>query len=260
MKTGICGLCKNSGIIKKSHLLPKSAYKQVRDHPNDGGGSPMLVDMSRHKFGRTDNQVCAHFLCGKCEGVFSQCGEHSVSKLWATHSRFPMLEILDEIVPASENSKRKLFKSTQFDGGVVFALYYFAVSVFWRAIAWPRTNSGVDSCKGFLNSAKISEVVEFLLRKSQVVNDLFLVVDVNTCVEMSGMLSMPARIANLDLTLVVFDVLGLRFMLYVGPDFPFELEKLRLEYGDNILITSSDHSESQFAKRIANYLNENDIE
>ncbi|WLG49089.1 hypothetical protein [Pseudomonas sp. FP1742] len=259
MKAGICGLCKKSGIIKKSHLLPKSAYKQVRDHPSEGGGSPMIVDMARNKFGKTDKQVDAHFLCGNCESVFSKFGEAPVSKIWATHFDFPMLDILNKITPISISTKRKLYKSDQLDGDLARALYYFAVSVVWRAIEWPRTNVGVVSCKGVLNVDQMREVTQFLLGNISVVDDLFIVLDVNTCSEMTGMLSMPARFAA-DLESLLFDVLGLRFMVFVGPGFPLEIETLRTTYDRNLLVTSSDHSESRFAMQIAKYLNENNIQ
>ncbi|WP_162094800.1 hypothetical protein [Pseudomonas chlororaphis] len=260
MKTGICGLCKKNGIIKKSHLLPKSAYKQVRDHKFDGGGSPMLVDMSRKRFGRTDKQVDAHFLCASCEGAFSKYGEAPVSKIWATHSRFPMLDILSELFPVSESAKRKIFKPEQLDSDLASAIYYFAISVIWRAIEWPRDNSGVESCKGVLNASQIFRVTQFLLRKVSVVDDLFIVVDVNTRSEMNGMLSMPARFALADLNSLVFDILGLRFMVFVGPELPLEIEKLRLAYDRSLLIAVSDHSESRFAKKISSFLHENNIQ
>lgn len=260
LKTGICGLCRKSGIIKKSHLLPKSAYKQVRDHPSEGGGSPMIIDMAREKFGKTDKQVVAHFLCGTCESAFSKFGEAPVSKIWATHFGFPMLDYLNELIPVSERVKRKLYEPKQLDGDLVQALYYFAISVVWRAIEWPRTNVGVASCKGVLNARQMFEVTQFLLGNVSVVDDLFIVIDVNTCSEMTGMLSMPAHFGLAELNSLLFDVLGLRFMVFVGPGLPLELEKLRSTYDHNLLITSSDHSESRFAMQIAKYLNENNIQ
>lgn len=260
MKTGICGLCKKSGIIKKSHLLPKSAYKQVRDHPSEGGGSPMIIDMARKKFGKTDKQIDAHFLCGSCESAFSKFGEAPVSKIWATHFGFPMLDNLNELIPVSNSAKRKLYKPDQLDRDLVQALYYFAVSVVWRAIEWPHTNAGVASCKGVLNVHQMFEVTQFLLRNISVVDGFFIVIDVNTCSEMTGILSMPAHFALAGLKSLLFDVLGLRFMVFVGPGFPLELEKLRSTYDRNLLIASSDHSESRFAMQIARYLHENNIQ
>ncbi len=78
---------------KKKPPITKSAYKQVRDHPSEGGGSPMRIDVEGKRFGKTDKQIDAHFLCGACEGLFSRSGEAVVSKIWATHLPFLCLNL-----------------------------------------------------------------------------------------------------------------------------------------------------------------------
>ncbi|WP_207849504.1 MULTISPECIES: hypothetical protein [unclassified Pseudomonas] len=259
MKTGKCGLCGKSRVIKRSHLLPKSAYKQVRDHPSDGGGSPMRIDILGGRFGRTDKQIVADFLCGSCEGAFSRFGEASVSKAWGTHFGFPMLKFSNGLVPVSFSARRKIYASAQLSESLVDALYYFAVSVVWRAVMWPQDNVGVSSCRGAISDRQMHEVVDFLLSGNGRLSDFFVVVDVNTCVEMNGILSLPALISNSDVKTIGFDVLGLRFKVFVGPAFPVELEKLREDVDKYILIVSSDHSQSESAKQVALFFHENNI-
>ena len=259
MKTGVCGLCKKTGIIKKSHLLPKSSYKQVRDPLAEGGGSPMRIDTEGNRFGKTDKQVNAHFLCGACEGLFSRLGETGVSKVWATHFAFPMLEILSRLDPASQNEKRSVYALKEFPADIRNSLFYFAISVVWRASMWPRSNAGVSSCKNIFTPQQLITVEEYLLSGTGSVDNIFVVLDVNRCTEMSGLLSMPARTVSHDVTAIQFDVLGLRFITFIGDRFPREIEDLQSIYDRNFVITSSDHSEGRFAAQLARYLHDYDV-
>ncbi len=220
----------------------------------------MRIDISGGRFGRTDKQIVADFLCGSCEGLFSRFGEATVSKVWGTHFEFPMLNILNKLQSVSFNAKRNMYVSAQLSKELARALYYFAVSIVWRAVSWPLSNAGVSSCKGVVSNQQLSEVVGFLLFGGEGLADFFVVVDVNTCTEMNGILSLPALISSGDLKAISFDVLGLRFMVFIGPDFPAELEKLKKDFGKYLIVASSDHSLSENAKLVARFLHEKNID
>ncbi|MBI6895683.1 hypothetical protein JET64_02560 [Pseudomonas putida] len=260
MRSGICGLCGRAGILKKSHLLPKSAYKQVRDLPSEGGGSPMRIDMRSGKFGRTDRQVDAHFLCSHCENQFSKYGEAVVAKFWATPNCFPLLEILNAAVPADLTHRRSIFTPNHLCEDLSSAIYYFAMSVFWRAVKWPVPVAGISSCRAVLKSSEIEGLEAFLMAPHTPLEGFFLVADVNTLLEMSGLMSLPSRIDSKAIAGMQFEILGIRFMLFVGADLPHELELLKLRFNRYFVIATSDHSESNSTKQIAKFLHDNDID
>lgn len=260
MRTGICGLCGCAAILKKSHLLPKSAYKQVRDLPSEGGRSPMSIDMGSGKFGRTDKQVVAHFLCASCELKFSRYGEAFVAKYWGTHHDFPLLELIMTIRPTDMSVRRKLFVPSQLPDGLSSALYYFAVSVFWRALEWPVQASGIKSCKGVCSGVQLERLKQFLLNPQGCIEGFLLVVDVNTLPEMNGIMSLPARMAMPSITGLQFDCLGIRFMMFAGDSLPEELEFFQQKLNRHFFIVTSDHSESNSAKQIAKFMHENGID
>ncbi len=124
---------------------------------------------------------------------------------------------------------------------------------------WPRPNAGVSSCKNIFTTQQLRNVEEYLLRGTGSVDDVFVVLDVNTCLEMNGLLSMPARTVARDVIAVQFDVLGLRFITFIGEKFPQEIETLRSVYNRYFVVTSSDHSEGRFAAQLARYLHDHDI-
>ncbi len=219
----------------------------------------MRIDVEGKRFGKTDKQIDAHFLCGACEGLFSRSGEAVVSKIWATHFAFPMLESLSRLTPDSRNEKRSVYAVEKFSLDVRNSLVYFAISVVWRASMWPRPNAGVSSCRNIFTTQQLRNVEEYLLRGTGSVDDVFVVLDVNTCLEMNGLLSMPARTVARDVIAVQFDVLGLRFITFIGEKFPQEIETLRSVYNRYFVVTSSDHSEGRFAAQLARYLHDHDI-
>lgn len=219
----------------------------------------MRIDVEGKRLGKTDKQVDAHFLCGACESLFSRYGETEVSKIWATHFAFPMLESLSRLAPDSRNEKRSVYALEKLPVEVCSSLVYFAISVVWRASMWPRPNAGVSSCRDVFTTRQLRNVEEYLLSGVGNIDDVFVVLDVNTCLEMNGLLSMPARIVGHNVTAIQFDVLGLRFITFIGEKFPREIEVLRSAYNRYFVVTSSDHSEGRFAAQLARYLHDHDV-
>ncbi|MBP5119595.1 hypothetical protein HUS85_27550 [Pseudomonas protegens] len=259
LKTGICGLCEGVGIIKKSHLLPKSAYKYLRDLDFDGGSSPLRIDMAMARFGKTDKQVCAYFLCGACEGRFSKLGESLVSKIWAGRSKFLMHDILSDIDPQFISASRLLYSADQISEEISSSLYYFAVSVLWRAVEWPQRLTGVSQCKTVVSDALLKVLAGFLTGSVNRLDDVFVVVDVNSNRELNDFISFPAPTAHKDCKAVQFDILGLRFIMFLGPDLPSEIQRIRAEYHRSLVLSCSDHLQSKNVKMIASFFNEHNV-
>jgi len=216
--------------------------------------------MQSGKFGRTDKQVDAHLLCSKCEHLFSKHGEAIVAKQWGTHHEFPLLERLMIIRPAEISVRRRLFVPNQLPDELSLALYYFAVSVFWRALEWPVPAPGLKSCKGACTGAQLEKLRRFLLNPQGYIEGLLLVADVNTQPEMNGIMSLPALMSLPNINSMQFDLLGIRFMMFVGESLPEELEFLQGRLNRNFIIVMSDHSGSNSAKQVAKFLHDNDID
>jgi len=134
---GVCHLCHKPAILQMSHLLPKAAYRLLRDttvnNPN-----PILV--SKQGAVSTSQQVKQPFLCRTCEDKFSKRGEHWVmSQCARSNNCFPLREALQTTRPlASENDFYAYALETVAKRHISDCIY-FAASVFWRAAAapWP---------------------------------------------------------------------------------------------------------------------------
>lgn len=220
----------------------------------------MSINLESGRFGRTDRQVVAHFLCSNCELLFSKNGEAIVAKHWGTHHQFPLLELLLAIRPAEMSVRRRLFVPKQLPDDLSLALYYFAVSVFWRALKWPVHAPGISSCKGACSVLQLERLERFLLNPQGYIEDILLVADVNTVPEMNGIMSLPALMALPNINGLQFDCLGVRFMMFIGDSLPEELEFLQKRVDHHFFVVTSDHSGSNSAKQVAKFLHENDID
>ena len=61
---GRCGLCRNTGELRDSHLLPAASYKLSRI---DSRSDPNPVVVSKRRSVTTSRQVSDYFLCSECE-------------------------------------------------------------------------------------------------------------------------------------------------------------------------------------------------
>ncbi|WP_313300222.1 hypothetical protein [Pseudomonas sp.] len=216
--------------------------------------------MQSGKFGRTDKQIDAHFLCSRCEDLFSKHGETAVSRLWGTHDGFPLFELLNATVPFDVNGRRRLYTPDQIPDELCSSIYYFAMSIFWRAVKWPVPVPGISSCKGILTLAQLGRLESFLLKPQSPVDEFFLMADINTFSEMNGIMSLPSRINSEAVNGMQFDILGIRFMLFGGAELPQELEFLKGRLNRFFVISTSDHSESRWVKQVARFLHDNDVD
>lgn len=216
--------------------------------------------MQSGKFGRTDKQIDAHFLCSRCEDLFSKHGETTVSRFWGTHTGFPLLELLNATVPFDISGRRRLFTPGQIPEELCSALYYFAISIFWRAVKWPVPAPGISSCKGILTFAQLERLENFLLKPQAPVDGFFLVADINTLPEMNGIMSLPSRMNSEAINGIQFDILGIRFILFSGSELQQELEFLRGRLNRFFVVSTSDHSESRWTKQVARFLHDNDVD
>jgi len=129
---GTCGLChKEDSELKNSHLLPRALYKNIRNKTNC---DPTWVSPSR--ITTQSRQIRDFFLCGKCEGKFSERGEKWVLENYPQNNgTFPLQKTLLAEKPIGWKGDDRFYNATP-DFSVGFKkLSYFGISVFWRACA-----------------------------------------------------------------------------------------------------------------------------
>lgn len=245
-----CALCREHKTLKKSHLIPKSAYRHVRDSAEEGGGSPLRVHLAEKEAFYTDKQVDKHLLCGDCEQLFSKRGEEPVSRLWATKKTFPLLERL-------RKSGGKILTTKKFDfypPGIIDpaaqeALFYFGVSVIWRSNCWDWGGKSSPH-KGSLGPYE-ERFRNYLLGHSVGVDGVKLMLTLDTNKDLQGLVSFPYHARAERIFLHRFNVLSLYFDFVVGNnsapvyDRPFE------HFGTNLLVLSKDMSESKPLRDLA---------
>lgn len=257
MKNGICGLCKRHTILKKSHLLPKSAYKVLR-FSGTKLAPPTKVEIDRKRVVQTDRQIVRYFLCGQCEQVFSARGEDAISKLWARGGDFPLLDILQQLSPVSTRGESYGYATEDLDQFIVRSLHYFAVSVVWRAIKWPGEDCNFDDADVRVSCERMSKVEEYLLGGLTHLEESLVMISVNTYEGLSDIISVPSCHARESFNFFEFYILGLRFRVFLN----FHYSDLKLKVIDdhlNVMIMAADHGSEPFIKEVADFFFKNDI-
>lgn len=207
----VCALCQMAGSLMESHFFPKSAFKHVR-----GRGavqdSPIHVDVRKGDAFYTDNQITKKLLCFSCEQLFSKLGENVVSKLWATNKDFPFHDLIKKSQLVSSEDGAEIFHSQSFSDELQRGIYYFALSMIWRAHIWSRDEYG----KKRVDLGRYEEKIRnFLLGESDV-DRVYLIVTVNTHRSINGLITTPVSRKMFGRHAYLFELLGMKYHLYVG--------------------------------------------
>lgn len=239
-----CALCDEKKLLRDSHLIPKAAYRHIRDEPDDHGGAPLKVHIAEKEAYHTDHQVKKYLLCGDCELLFSQYGESVVSRYWGTQQGFPLLEYLEA------NARLEKGKAiTAYDPGLIRpdlieALYYFGASVVWRSSRWdwgrkksPHLNS--------LGRHYDQVFRDYLLRRTGRMENVRLFLNVNTNPELNGMLGFPYYGRDHLSHYHRFNMLGMHFNYMVGKVCRLEIERVFKYFNAGVVVASSDFSKSR---------------
>lgn len=127
-----CPLCLiETPRLRRSHLLPKSAYKRVntKEEPN-----PVLI--TPDAIVKTSAQLVMPLLCGECEQLLSTKGEqYSIPLLASANRIFPLREILKEEKQAirSEGDGYAIYDGRKLEKLDLSSLAHFVVGLFWRS-------------------------------------------------------------------------------------------------------------------------------
>jgi len=239
----VCALCCHEKVLQKSHLIPKSAYKHIRDSKEEGGGSPMRVHLHLSEAFFTDMQVTSYLLCADCEQLFSRRGEWPVSKMWATHKGFPLLEQLWSDVSKESSTKFSIFNPIEINADIVESLFYFGASVVWRSNVWDW-GAHPSIHKGTLGRKYEDRFKDYLLGNIDSIQDVRLIVALNTNYNLHRLLRFPVCIVSPGCCLHEFDVLGIFFKFIIGKNPAPKFSAVFEEAKAKTLILASDMSKS----------------
>lgn len=131
-----CALCGHDRPLKNSHFAPKHAYRRFGGMAAPGTS---VMRSSKGKIFNSDRQITQNLLCGECECRFSMNGENYFAEIAmpsADQKTPPLLfRILRvTLIPAWNRMGVSRFSL----GGGLYpeinskAIYYYAISLFWR--------------------------------------------------------------------------------------------------------------------------------
>ncbi len=255
----VCKLCRNERELRSSHLMPKSAYRQVRDPEELGGGSPLRFHPDENEAFRTDRQVVARMLCGDCEQLFSARGESVVSRLWATREGFPLLDKLSQCRSRLELGEVGFFYPPDcVSQEVSFALYYFAASIVWRSNHWDWGRRGSPH-KNSLGKLYEESFRSFLLSEESSIQNARLLVTLNLNPDLNTLFSFPTFNRAEGVGFHNFNVLGLSFSFVVGKSPPSTIMRAFDRFGVPTLVVSADALHRKDFHHIAQAIRDIDV-
>ncbi len=231
-----CALCKQEAVLINSHLVPASAYRHVRGEPESGNGSPITIDGGKGSAFQSDAQITQELLCGYCEDLFSKNGERIIGQLWCTQDDFPLLELIRLQGVIGSDGGFSMHDSSGIESKYVDGLIYFAISVFWRAHVWDWTYK-TDPYKKALGAKYEAELRRFLIGESRL-NNVFLLVHLNTNSKYSSFIRLPCALRVNGITHHLFSILGIEFSLFLGGS--ISDEQKRLAGSNKVMFASSD--------------------
>ncbi|NWA32733.1 hypothetical protein HX817_14375 [Pseudomonas sp. C6002] len=246
----ICALCREEkGKLIDSHFMPAAAYPHVRGTEETGSGPPVLINLRRKSAIQTDRQIKRPLLCSECEDLFSKNGERRMGHLWATASGFPLLDMLNSEAAISKGERFDIYDSRLLEVGVVDSIFYFAMSIFWRAQVWDWGHDG-DAYNRALGQHYESKFRSFLLGKTEL-NNVLLFVNVNSDLDTSAIMTFPRSGRIGSDRIHSFSLLGLNFDMYVGRKIS-SVTRTPFEFHDTqIMFVSSDLKKSAAFKKLA---------
>lgn len=246
---GVCALCKHEAELIQSHLIPAAAYKHVRDTPEAGGGSPIRVDTGDKSAFQSDKQITQYLLCKVCEDLFSKNGEKIIGKLWWTRRSFPLLEKMQSHTIIGGVNEFLVYSHAAMDRRERDGLFYFAMSIFWRANVWSR-NGQADAYRNALGEKYENQIRKFLLGFGSL-DSAHLFIHLNTNSKFSSLIRLPTFHRKDGVTHHSFSILGIDFWLYLGGSVSKEIRHIS---HDRILFASSDFAKTNSLDKLAHML------
>ena len=129
---GECKLCKNTGVeLQNSHIIPRWAYKRVRDI-SATGANPNPIVISDGRAAQISDQIKEYLLCTSCEQILSKNEKYVSSIAYANDGTPVPLNILGARHRSASPNDRSL-AYLPIDSFETEKIVHFAASVVWRA-------------------------------------------------------------------------------------------------------------------------------
>ncbi|UZJ58949.1 hypothetical protein OKW98_20585 [Pseudomonas sp. KU26590] len=209
----------------------------------------MKIDTRMGSANYNEKQISSFLLCVNCEDLFSKNGEKAMGNLWATHTEFPLLDMLEQQAHIVTGKKISIYDSSKIDKKIRDALFYFAVSIFWRAQVWDWGRQ-TDTYKKALGVKYELAFRRFLLGVAGLA-DVRLMVILNNSATLNGIISIPYAGKTKGCYVHNFDLLGIKFSLIVGGHPPAVLKTAFNQFNSEVIFLSSDFEYSPDFLQIA---------
>jgi len=171
---------------------------------------------------------------------------------WATASCFPLLDILNSIGPIAVGPDFSVYDTSAIDQETLDALFYFAVSVFWRASVWDWGKAR-DRYVGALG-VKYEESFRSYLVGGTRLENVYMIISVNNSDNLNGLISFPVANKAQGAKVHVFDILGIKFTVFVGGHVHEDIMRPFVSAGSNVLLISAPLEESRDFLELAKML------
>jgi len=238
-----CALCREEAILRKSHLLPSSAFRVIAFDENEVNSKPTKVDFAKGTAVETNEQLIQKLLCGKCEDRFSKYGEKIVGSLWATSFEFPLLKKVMGLEVIGADGSVQIYDSRKLLEIEREALYYFALSIVWRSYVWDWASIRQEVKRTPLGE-KYAEIFRQFLLGGERPKNTYLYALVYTDSVAVRHLSLPTPMKAVGYTVHKFDVPGITFLLMVGGGVSSELLRAFRMVDDQIVVMGQDYRSS----------------
>ena len=204
-------------VLRKSHLMPKSLYRALRNARPESSTGLVFSSMEQGSSVYTDNQVVTPFLCDTCEGLLSSGGEQTVCReCHRGHGRFILRDKVRKatatIAVGDERWLNPIRESADLNSE---AYLYFGASVIWRASAgkWPDS---IGRTRGALGEKYQEELRRFLLGEIDFPSKIYLAVFVDGDEDIIPILTFPTHKRYSGHYGHVFYIPGVKFSFIVG--------------------------------------------
>lgn len=116
MNLNVCKLCNEDKVLKKSHVIPRSVFRNALK------GQPYgkMLDRAKGIVVNTQDQWAAHMLCGECEQILSARYEKYSLEALRGNSKSTKLQSKNEYIQIVGVDQKRIIN--------------FVISILWRAI------------------------------------------------------------------------------------------------------------------------------
>ncbi|MDE2735223.1 MAG: hypothetical protein OXI72_12575 [Gemmatimonadota bacterium] len=247
-----CSLCLQYGVLRKSHLIPKSVYKTVGKLFPEKRES--LVQVTEKGALYTDRQVSIPLLCADCEELFSKKGEQVVCKeCYGGKGNFILrdkLKATSEIF--TEGSKGWINPAIDAENTKLNykAYLYFGASIIWRTSVgkWPQFRGTRRGCLGIYEE----KIRRYLIGEIDFPSKVSLLIAVNNNDEQdhyNSLILFPNYAKMEGFHGHYFFIPGMVFFLMVGR-MSGKLERMYREENTSILFVENSLKTEAFLKTI----------